>query len=388
MLTKLCQFNLNTTHIGTARLADDKQLHDDYREAVRKLVQSTNAQERKSHHELITSIKEELKVGLHQFYRVDDPALDTATTRVWSEEASLADILNIGVSEALQKRLGPSRSSKRKDVLPKPLIEVRGASESRLQTSNVRAPPDINIQQAVEPTVQEGGLRAPSISFPETIHTRRPSATTERRESEDRTSFDSTTGHPRLAREPAPQRAHTFQSPFNKRDKFQWVHVPACVPGLVPKIMTALERDKARPGLQKKVLMDQNWLWNHNKSRHASSHARFVRSFFKLLMPKGNAPSDEILSPTSSGGDPQLALYMPYMHWDTYSQLKTRSEILRKRREMKSARPVDRKVLTGASLEHKLIWQFLNLGSSSIHCRRTLDVSSPVALRTNECNES
>ena len=55
---------------------------------------------------------------------------------------------------------------------------------------------------------------------------------------------------------------------------------------------------------------------------------------------------------------------------------------------MKNARPVDRKVLTGRSLEHKLIWQFLNLGSSSLHCRRTLDQYGYPALRDIEARDN
>ena len=359
------------------------------------------------HHQLITDIKNELNLDLHQFYQIDQTISDTTSTLVWSEKVSLADLIDSGVSEALKKRLpGTDHPTDRDRSLSKPIIEVRGVSETQAQTPSSRSPPDITIQDDMESsghTRRKSRLQTPPITIPTVINTRMPSPTrsTFSQKSEqyknnrarnslqiDESSEQSPQGFGRFGSlESAPQRSHNFPAPSKGRDKFQWIHVPACVPGFVPKIMAAIEKDKGRPGLHKKVLMDQNWLSNHNKSRHASSHARFVRPFFKLLMPRGSTPADEILSPSSASGDPQLALYMPYLHWDTYSQLKVRSDILRRRREMKNARPVDRKVLTGRSLEHKLIWQFLNLGSSSLHCRRTLDQYGYPALRDIEARD-
>ena len=358
---------------------------------------------------MITDIKEELKVGLHQFYQVDDSSSATTNVRVWSEQVSLTDLIDSGVSQSLKKRLRTTKdSSSRGTDLTKPSIEVRGVSEPQIQTTSSISAPEITVQEAMAlpgDQKQQGGLQAPRVLFPDTVHSHgdplpiNHSDESPSQQWEDRTRnslhIDRNTpehhaqmGSHHVSREPAPQRPHTFQTPSKKRDKFQWIHVPTCVPGFVPKIMAAIEKDKARPGLHRKVLMDENWLSNHNKSRHASSHARFVRSFVRLLMPKGNSPRDEVLSPTSALDDPQLALYMPYFHWDTYSQLKARSDILRRRREMRNARPVDRKVLNGRSLEHKIIWQFLNLGSSSVHARRTLDQYGYPALRDIEARDN
>ena len=311
------------------------------------------------------------------------------TTAVWSEKAPLANVLALGIDRALQKRLEQADSFPKKYSVSKPIIQIRGPTEVSVVPSRSGNSPDVVIQPIIEPTGRKDKSRISQTLSPDSIQVRGPSFLGgEPRDSIDNSSIESTHVHPHPVGEPAPQHAHALQTPFNKRDKFQWIHVPACVPGLVPKIMAALEKDKKRPDLHKKVLMDQNWLSIHNKSRHASSHARFVRTFFKLLMPRSSAPTDEVLTPTATGRNPQCALYMPYMHWDTYAQMKARADILRKRRELKSARPVDRKVLKSPSLEHKLIWQFLNLGSSSIHVRRTLDQYGFPSLRDIEARDN
>ena len=92
-----------------------------------------------------------------------------------------------------------------------------------------------------------------------------------------------------------------------------WLHVPACISGFVPKIMSSISRDKSKPDLHNKLLIDQLWMAHHNKSRHASSHAYFVRPYCKVLMPKGTH-HDEILSPSSATDDMQLAFFMPYLY--------------------------------------------------------------------------
>jgi Mg2+ and Co2+ transporter CorA len=333
-----------------------------------------------------------------------EASADTKSTVVWSESAPLHDLLTEGPSSLLQKRLTRTNSAlqQKSTSIGKPTIEVRPAAETRILNLSVGTTPEINIQtdDTSNEGLRRGRLSAPSTNVAEFKHTRRPSLTRshsaerypvpeESRKRQSLEVFDMPMTRPDVPiREPIPQRSHTFQTPSKKRDKFQWIHVPANIPGLVSKIMTVIEKDKGNINLQRKLLMDQNWVSNHNRSRHASSHARFIRPFFKLLSPKGSMHGDEILSPSSTSNDTQLALFMPYLHWDTYHQLKVRSEILKRRWEILSPRPIDRKVLGSRSLEHKLIWQFLTRDPSSLHCRRTLDQYGYPSLRDIEARDN
>ena len=63
---------------------------------------------------------------------------------------------------------------------------------------------------------------------------------------------------------------------------------------------------------------------------------------------------------------------LPYLHWDSFKNLNLRARVMEKRGKQDHARPVDRDVADGKSMERKLIWQYLT-SNRPIHCRRTLD---------------
>ena len=73
-------------------------------------------------------------------------------------------------------------------------------------------------------------------------------------------------------------------------------------------------------------------------------------------------------------------IQMPYLHWDSFENLKARARVIRKRMAQSSARPVDRNIAYGTSIEHKLIWQYLT-SHRPLHCRRTLDQYGYPSLR-------
>lgn len=58
---------------------------------------------------------------------------------------------------------------------------------------------------------------------------------------------------------------------------------------LQPVLMT-VSHEKDNLNLHKKFLVDQIWMSQHNRSRHASPHARFVRPSCRSLLPKGWHP--------------------------------------------------------------------------------------------------
>lgn len=57
-----------------------------------------------------------------------------------------------------------------------------------------------------------------------------------------------------------------------------------------------------------------------------------------------------------------------------------RAGVIQKRRMQDHARPVDRAIASGNSMESKLIWQYLT-SNRPIHCRRTLDQYGYPSLR-------
>ena len=62
-------------------------------------------------------------------------------------------------------------------------------------------------------------------------------------------------------------------------------------------VLMAVSHETENLNLHKKLLVDQIWMSQHNRSRHASPHARFVRPSCRGLFPKGkHAPSTLILT--------------------------------------------------------------------------------------------
>ena len=78
---------------------------------------------------------------------------------------------------------------------------------------------------------------------------------------------------------------------------------------------------------------------------------------------------------------------MPYIFWDTFEGQVARSATIRRRVDQKNARPVDPTIIPGRSIEHKLIWQYMD-SKHPIHCRRTLDQYGYPSLRNTAVRDS
>ncbi|KAL9616697.1 MAG: hypothetical protein Q9160_008450 [Pyrenula sp. 1 TL-2023] len=159
-------------------------------------------------------------------------------------------------------------------------------------------------------------------------------------------------------------------TPSKKADtsshKFSWIHVPFNHTGWVAPILKTVSEDGARNS-HLNLLHEDNWSDKHVKGRHAAPHARFVKplcihSTIEAQRQRGvRRPS-----PT------QLALYLPYLHWDSYRQLLERRQLISKRMKQGRVRPVPEEVSKSKSLEAKVVWQYLG-SEPPLHCRRTLD---------------
>lgn len=153
--------------------------------------------------------------------------------------------------------------------------------------------------------------------------------------------------------------------------------------------MTTISREKSNLDLHSKLLLDRIWLSQHNRSRHASPHARFIRPSVKVLLPEGvkHNTFDGFSTPKSAINDVQLVIYLPYLHWDSYKHMQERAALIKRRHEETRARPVDTNVANGKSIESKLIWQYLT-SNLPLHCRRTLDQFGYPSLRNTAVRDA
>ncbi|KAL2800208.1 hypothetical protein BJX66DRAFT_291497 [Aspergillus keveii] len=162
-----------------------------------------------------------------------------------------------------------------------------------------------------------------------------------------------------------PQTVPRFDRPEPGTEKLVWVHVPYTHTDWVPPVLSKACRGKAKQNLFRKLVNNENWFSNLTTARHLEPHARYVRPaciHFKLDSPPIKA---------SEPHDPQLALYLPYLHWDTYWNLLQRRKLIEERLRQGRSRPVPDEI-SRSSLESKLIWKFLG-NEPPIHIRRTLD---------------
>ena len=299
-------------------------------------------------------------------------------------EPTLQDYLDLGPSECLKTRLHPPAENRQHaNGSIKPYIKVRHASEvsapAALETPHILVSAPTNMATSLSKespappvSMESAVLEAPTIIVSKNIHTQRPPLNVGGTQSDSEAAKHlapvSVTPQPTSAaierdydnalhptREPRPQRARTYQAPSRSTDRFRWVHVPYTHSGWVAPVLTTISQEKKNMDLHRKLLSDQVWLSQHNRSRHSSSHARFVRSTCKALLPKSSEyHHDELLSPSSSIDEAQLALYLPYLHWDNFDQLQNRAAVIQKRGDLPHARPIDRDIAKGRSIECKV----------------------------------
>ncbi|PYH43161.1 uncharacterized protein BP01DRAFT_301792 [Aspergillus saccharolyticus JOP 1030-1] len=164
-----------------------------------------------------------------------------------------------------------------------------------------------------------------------------------------------------------PRRIPRFDRPEPGSEKLLWIHVPYTHTGWVPPILARACREQDKKSFFEKLMDEEHWYSNLIRARHLEPHARYVRPaciHFKQE-PHTNFGTQE------EEHDPRLALYVPYLHWDTYSNLVHRRKMVEERLKQGRFRPVPHNIST-ASLESKLIWKLLG-NEPPIHIRRTLD---------------
>lgn len=167
----------------------------------------------------------------------------------------------------------------------------------------------------------------------------------------------------------------SFLKPNRQSRKFVWVHIPFTNPTWIRKVFATLEVKEGR-GFSE-LFSPENWSSRHTRGRHAQHHACFVKpacSYVSQPLPSelgtpALGPPRHAAPLTSRGC---LYLYFPFLHFDTYSTLIKRRDIIGKRLAQGRSKPVPLAVASNASLEQRVIWEFLG-HDPPINCRRTLD---------------
>lgn len=392
---------LNTTHVGAPRFADEDALYSFYIDEITDFVQDFSADERRLHHAMNRDIMTNTEVDVHQFYAVGTQG-ETGSIKIITAHPSLQTFLEIGPSKCMEARVRGTeqvnQSSSNGSV--RPAIEFRPASEPAAPTLTITSVESDETSSDASRADPYPKLSVPTVPTPKSIHTRRPSLITDIADPESpghlaapkpikKVVFDTNTANKDTDEGRRPQRAHLFQLPSASSERFKWIHVPFTHAGWVPHVLTTISQDKEDLSLHTKLLMDKMWFSQHNQSRHASPHARFVRPSVKCLLPKSSEKHVDtgISTPSSAVEDVQFVVYLPYLHWDSFRNLEKRAAIIKQRRKQPHARPIAKDVASGQSMEHKLIWQHLT-SDQPVHCRRTLDQYGYPSLRNTSVRDA
>lgn len=397
---------LKTTHVGAPRFLGEETLYGYYIDEITSFVKSFKAEEHAEYHKLDHDIMTGIEVDVHQFYEVNAQR-GSGSMKILSAHPCLQTFLELGPSRCMDERIrgfdGGEMPQSNGSI--RPIIEFRPATEPA-------APPTLTITTTDADESSSDASKAPStpptlsvptVVPPRNIHTRRPSLGVDPEEPgspghlkpkpNKMVQFQDTLGKERSPMKDVdklrrPQRAHLFPLPSRSSGRFKWIHVPFTHAGWVPHILTTISHERENLSLHSKVLMDKMWFSLHNRSRHGSPHAQFVRPSVKCLLPQNSERNhaDGITTPSSATDDTQMVVYLPYLHWDSFKYLGKRASVINRRREQAHARPIPKDVALGRSMEHKLIWQHL-ISDRPIHCRRTLDQYGYPSLRNTSVRD-
>ncbi|KAG8528250.1 uncharacterized protein KY384_007167 [Bacidia gigantensis] len=370
---------LDLTHVELPRFYEQDGQLESYLTAIEELVKGYDAKDQREYQMLKNKIMKDVNIHIHQFYG------DPNSMRVILAKPTLEDFLKDGPDKTMMRRLDNQDTDLpgTAEMERRPTIGFTPASEQ-----SVPVVPNVQINGPIDDDAHSNHeshsksmLAPPPVPSPRSIHTQRPPKIDGPESSNgvppQVKAVRFATGH---GNENKPATAATVQLPAQGSERFRWIHVPFTYPGWVHQVLGTISEDKSNLKLHQQLLLDKIWLGQHNQSRHASPHARFVRPSVKALYPEGAKESDALAMPSSSCDSVQLVAYMPYLHWDSFKSMKERANVINRRLDQPQARPIPRDITLGNSLEHKLIWQFLTL-DRPLHCRRTLDQYGYPSLR-------
>ncbi|KAJ5170094.1 Mitochondrial substrate/solute carrier [Penicillium coprophilum] len=262
-----------------------------------------------------------------------------ASPQIHITKADMEDYRNDMPSESPPPPMEPKRKTSLTKALgffPLTRSHRRSTSESSSQGSIERPPSSASTSQPVQ---------SPFLAIPKSTR--------------DRISQNADVAD-------IPRAVPRFDRPEADTEKLIWIHVPYTHTGWVSQVIRRACQDSQEPSFVRKFINDENWYHRLNRARHLEPHARFVKPTCIHLR-----QMDASQSSSDAAEDPQLALYSPYLHWDTYRNLIQRRKVVEDRLNQGRSRPVPGRI-SKASLEAQLIWTYLGC-EPPVHFRRTLD---------------
>ncbi|KAL8824362.1 MAG: hypothetical protein Q9170_008184, partial [Blastenia crenularia] len=338
-----------------------------------------------SHDALISSIMNGLHVDIHQFYQVGEGGA-SSSIKIWSTQPSLRKFFECGPQDILKKGVP------KPDAIENALSVHESRPKLQISPASDRVAPTITLDPyLIDNIIEKRTTLNPSEPAQVKNLLRDPPLLKSYETVTNATLLPPADVH--TSENQPPQRPHTYQLPNTSSDRFRWVHMPCNHAGWVPHVLTTISQENANLRLHEKLLLDQLWPSRHNRSRHTSPHARFIRPSVKLLHPEAmiyalktrvsensSLSTQATTSPSSATGGLQLVLYMPYLHWDSFECLRSRAKLIKQRMQQPNAHPVHPGIVAGKSMEKKLMWQYLT-SQPPLHCRRTLDQYGYPSLR-------
>lgn len=172
----------------------------------------------------------------------------------------------------------------------------------------------------------------------------------------------------------------TLSRPSSKTRKFMWIHTPFNNPVWVKKVFDTISLKERQD--YSELFSSEHWTSRHERGRHAQHHACFLKPAcgFVSLKPRqlsvlgqpGSGTRGLQRTDSSSPRQGCLYLYFPFLHFDSYKMLVKRRDIIKRRVAQGRSRPVPSEVAKEASLESRVIWEYLGY-DPPFNCRRTLD---------------
>ena len=434
------EISLPTNHIGTA--AFQGVTEDDLRAYLKTLKNEVDASVKLAKvTDFPLKVDTEVTVEINGFY--EDTALGISSTSpltLWSSRKSYPEFLRLGPKRCLEARLQEqaslftSQGRRRMSTIGEPMDGLDNTSAALPRSANMdeRTAPAIQFSQpsfqGPPRTQQEKSVGAPSpnirlqreATFPIDIspgpdlvpataskasrllspigldeplgNEARGSQLAENSQAGDGFIYnrarrqsspsllDPSSRPPRKSIELPPRASVPSRRADNSSHRFTWTHVPFNNTGWVAPILETVGGDRGRNS-HVSLLHHNYWGSKHTKGRHAAPHARFVK-------PTCVHPDTETQRQygVNSPSNCNLALYLPYLHWDRYRSLISRREVIENRMKQGRIRPVSEDIGKSQSLETKMIWKYLG-SDPPLHCRRTLDQYGYPNLRNTQARD-
>ena len=349
---------LDMDHTGLPRFKGQDDQYESYLKAIEALVNGYNENDRKAYQNMTKAIMTEVKVHVHQFYG------DRKSMKILLTKPTLEAFLEVGPAECMLERIegrdeDVAVAVSKPNGVQRPKIGIQPPSETTIPSVKVQEDDSSNDHRPNSPPT----LAPPHVPVPpKGTHTPLP----------PKPPYDRGSGSGKLGPTPKkvaqaktvsfrgekrdreePHRAARFQLPYQAPDRFRWIHVPFTHPGWVHQVLGRISREKGFSKLHEKVLMNKIWFSQHNQSRHCSPHARFVRPSVNCLHPEAVDPtplSDDI-TPSSACDDVQFVVYMPYLHWDSFKNMKKRADLIDQRQTHTG--PIPQGIEISPSVEHR-----------------------------------